>query len=239
MFFHPNLRLFSPDTMIPWKLLDTTLVPGTSKELSLHKRGSEFSIRINGDELMNSRAHSSEDALAEFVCACLVKIAEPKILIGGLGMGFTLAATLKGLGDSARVVVAELVPAVVAWNRGPLADFVGNSLEDDRVAVREVDVALVIQAEKRAYNAILLDVDNGPDGLTRAANDWLYGDAGLLAAFQALRVGGVLGVWSAAPDEAFTKRLVKAGFQVEEKMVKARGAQGGSPHIIWLATKTS
>lgn len=223
--------------MIPWKLLATTLVPDTTQELSLHKRGDEFSIRVNGDELMNSRVHGSEDALAELACSRLGKIAEPRVLVGGLGMGFTLAATLGHLGAVGRVIVAELVPAVVAWNRGPLANFFGNPLADERVTVLEVDVALILQAEKRAYNAILLDVDNGPEGLTRSGNDWLYGDVGLQTAFQALRAGGVLAVWSAAPDEAFAKRLAKAGFQVSENMVKARGAKGGSPHIIWLATK--
>ncbi len=223
--------------MIPWKVLDSALVPGTTQELSLHKRGNEFSIRVQGEELMNSRVHGSEEALAELACGCLEKIAEPRVLVGGLGMGFTLAATLDHLGPAARVVVAELVPVVVAWNRGPLADFTGNPLADDRVTVREVDVALVLQAEQRAYNAILLDVDNGPDGLTRSQNDWLYGTAGLQAAFRALRPGGVLAVWSAAPDEAFTRRLSRVGFVVEENMVRARGSKGGRSHIVWLATK--
>ncbi len=223
--------------MIPWKLLDTTSVPGSSEELTLHKRGNEFSIRVNGNELMNSRVHGSEEALAELACARLEEIAEPRVLIGGLGMGYTLAAALSSLNDASRVVVAELIPAVVTWNRGPLASFAGNPLADERVMVREVDVALVIKAEKRAFNAILLDVDNGPDGLTQSDNDWLYSDEGLQAASQALRVGGVLAVWSASRDDAFLKRLHKAGFQVDEKMVRARGDQGGSSHTIWLATK--
>ena len=223
--------------MIPWKLLDTTSVPGSSEELTLHKRGNEFSIRVNGDELMNSRVHGSEEALAELACARLEEIAEPRVLIGGLGMGYTLAAALSSLNDASRVVVAELIPAVVTWNRGPLASFAGNPLADERVVVREVDVALVIKAEKRAFNAILLDVDNGPDGLTQSDNDWLYSDDGLQAASQALRAGGVLAVWSASRDDAFLKRLHKAGFRVDEKMVRARGDQGGSSHTIWLATK--
>lgn len=223
--------------MIPWKLLDTTFVPGTTQELSLHRRGNEFSIRVNGADLMNSRMHGSEEALAELGCAGLVKVVEPRVLVGGLGMGFTLAATLGYLGVSGRVVVAELVPAVVSWSRGPLSECAGNPLADERVTVREMDVALVLKAEKDAYDAVLLDVDNGPEGLTRSANDWLYGKAGLHSAFQALRAGGVLAVWSAAPDESFTKRLVGTGFQVEEKTVRARGAKGGTPHIIWLATR--
>ncbi len=223
--------------MIPWKLLDTTSVPGSSEEITLHKRGNEFSIRVNGNELMNSRVHGSEEALAELACARLEEIAEPRILIGGLGMGYTLAAALSSLNDASRVIVAELIPAVVTWNRGPLASFAGNPLADERVMVREVDVALVIKAEKRAFNAILLDVDNGPDGLTQSDNDWLYSDEGLQAASQALRVGGVLAVWSASRDDTFLKRLHKAGFRVDEKMVRARGDQGGSSHTIWLATK--
>ncbi len=225
--------------MIPWKLVETTLVPGTGQELTLFKRGNEFSIRVNGDELMNSRVHGSEEALAELSCSHLQKISHPRVLIGGLGMGFTLAATLKCLVDSGLVVVSELVPAVVAWNRGPLAPFAGNPLADPRVTVREVDVAIILRAEKRAYNAILLDVDNGPDGLTRSGNDWLYSDAGLQAAFGALRDGGVLAVWSAAPDKGFVTRLSRVGFQVKEERVRARGSQGGATHVIWLAIKHS
>lgn len=223
--------------MIPWKIIDTTLVPGTTQELSLHQRGNEFSIRVNGEELMNSRAHGSEDALAELGCAHLGKISAPSVLVGGLGMGFTLAATLNYLGESGRVEVAELIAEVVAWNRGPLGEFAGSPLIDERVTVREEDVVVVLKGAEKVYDAILLDVDNGPEGLTRAANDWLYGEAGLRAAFQALRGAGVLAVWSAAPDEHFVRRLAKAGFEVEEKMVRARGSKGGSPHIIWLATK--
>ncbi|MEN8258318.1 MAG: hypothetical protein ABFS09_10705 [Thermodesulfobacteriota bacterium] len=225
--------------MIPWKLVDATLVPDSSHELTLHKRGNEFSIRIGGDELMNSRVHGSEEALAELACARLGEIAEPRVLVGGLGMGFTLSAALASLNGVSRVVVAELIPAVVSWNRGPLASFAGNPLADERVVVREVDVALVLKAEKRAFNAILLDVDNGPEGLTHTDNDWLYSDDGLQAASQALRAGGVLAIWSASREDSFLKRLHRVGFQVEEKTVRARGGKGGSPHTIWLATKSS
>ena len=225
--------------MIPWKLLDTTDVPDSNRQLSLHKRGSEFVIRIDGSQLMNSRVHGSEDALAELVCTQLHDIAEPRVLIGGLGMGFTLAAALANLSDTSRVVVAELVPAVVAWNREYLTTVAGNPLADERVLVREVDVALVLKAEKRAFNAILLDVDNSPEGITRSKNDWLYTDVGLQASYQALRTGGILAVWSACQDNKFLQRLKDTGFKVEEKTVKARGDQGGSPHTIWLAQKTS
>ena len=174
--------------MIPWKLLDRATVPEAGGELSLYQRGEEFSIRITGrGELMNSRVHGSEDALALLTCARLVERQRPRLLIGGLGMGFTLAAALRALGPDAEVVVAELVPAVVAWNRGALGAQAGNPLRDARATVREIDVARVLRAERNAFDAILLDVDNGPEGLTRDANDWLYGNGGLAAAFAALR----------------------------------------------------
>lgn len=223
--------------MIPWKLLDRAPVPGGSTELCLYERGGEFSIRINGCELMNSRAHGSEDALAEFACARIGNRPSPRFLIGGLGMGFTTAAALKRLDADSRVVVAELVPAVVAWNRTFLGDLAGHPLRDPRVSVHEADVALVMRAEERAYDAILLDVDNGPEGLTRAGNDRLYAEAGLKAACAALRPAGVLAVWSAGPDQAFARRLGRAGFDVEECSVRARGRAGGNRHTIWLATR--
>ena len=152
-------------------------------------------------------------------------------------MGYTTAAALHRLGADGQVVVAELVPAVVAWNRGPLADLAGRPLQDARVTVREADVARILQAEQGAYDAVLLDVDNGPAGLTRKGNDWLYGRAGLEAAYAALRAAGVLTVWSASPDRAFAKRLCRAGFEVTEVGVRARGPGGGGRHIIWLAVR--
>ena len=189
--------------MIPWILLDSAQVPGDGGELRLYQRGDEFSIRIVGHgELMNSRVHGSEDALAEHTYARLVGDSNPRLLIGGLGMGFTLAAALQHVGDQAQVVVAELVSAVVAWNRGPLGEQAGHPLQDPRVSVREGDVAHCLKAESQAYDAILLDVDNGPEGLTRRENDWLYGMDGLNAAYAALRPQGVLAVWSAGPDQA-------------------------------------
>ena len=152
-------------------------------------------------------------------------------------MGYTLAAALHGLGPEGQVVVAELVPEVVAWNRGPLADLAENPLQDYRVTVREADVASLMQAGQRAYDAILLDVDNGPAGLTRKDNDWLYSLNGLRAAFAALRPGGVLAIWSASTDQAFTQRLRQVGFKVDEIRVRARGSRGGSRHTIWLACR--
>ncbi len=223
--------------MTPWTLLDSTRVPGNGGELSLYQRGAEFSIKIAGrGELMNSRAHGSEDALAELTCARLVNSVNPRLLIGGLGMGFTLAAALRHLGDDAQVVVAELVPGVVAWNRGVLGESAGFPLQDARVSVREKDVARILDVETQAFDAILLDVDNGPEGLTRKENDWLYGEDGLNAACAALRPGGVLAVWSAGPDQAFLQRLRKVGFEVEEVRVHAHGSKGAR-YVIWFARR--
>ncbi len=224
--------------MVPWELLDSSPVPGGKGELRLYKRGGEFSIRLDRCELMNSRRHGSEDALAELACARIADRRRARVLIGGLGMGYTTAAALHGLGADGQVVVAELAPAVVRWNRGPLADLAGRPLENDRVTVRQLDVAEILRAEKGTYDAILLDVDNGPEGLTRKGNDWLYSRAGLAAAFTTLRAAGVLAVWSASPDRAFAERLGEAGFEVDEFQVRARGARRGARHTIWLGTRS-
>ena len=223
--------------MIPWKQLAQAKVPGGGGELCLHQRGHEFSVRIDRQELMNSRAHGSEEALAELCCARIAHVRQARLLVGGLGMGFTLAAALRKLGPDASVVVAELVPEVVAWNRTYLADLAGRPLEDPRVKVQERDVADVLRSARAAYDGILLDVDNGPEGLTHAGNDWLYGKSGLLCAKTALRPGGVLAVWSARPHQGFVERLRRAGLTVEEHMVKARGERGGPRHTIWLAAR--
>jgi spermidine synthase len=223
--------------MLPWQLLDTTAIPGDDKELRLLQRGEEFSIRIAGrGELMNSRLYGSEAALAELGCAHVAASPGPRVLIGGLGMGFTLTAALQNLPADAEVVVAELVPGVVEWNRGPLGQHAGRPLDDARVQVRVADVGKVLREEKAAYDAILLDVDNGPEGLTHDDNDWLYAFAGLSAAYQALRGGGVLGVWSAGPCRPFTDRLRRTGFDVEEKIVRAHRGRGAR-HTIWLAER--
>lgn len=223
--------------MKPWILLDTVAAPTRAEQLRLLQRDTEFSIKVGNYELMNSRAHGSEEALAELACARIAQRPHARVLIGGLGMGFTLAAALRALAADSEVVVAELIAAVVRWNRGPLAHLAGHPLRDARVHVREIDVAHVMRDQPRAYDAILLDVDNGPEGLTRKENDWLYGVAGLRAAHGALRPGGVLAVWSAAYDAAFTKRLVSTGFTVAEKRVRARGSRGGAHHVIWIATR--
>lgn len=223
--------------MTPWVLLDSAQVPGKGGELRLYQRGDEFSIRIVGrGELMNSRTHGSEEALAELTCARLSACPNPRLLIGGLGMGFTLVAALRHLGEQAQVTVAELVPAVVSWNRGPLGEQAGYPIQDPRVSVTEGDVARVIEAEQQAYDAILLDVDNGPEGLTRKQNDWLYSMDGLNAAYAALRPKGVLAVWSAGPAEDFLQSLKKVGFEVEEERVRAHGKKGPR-HFIWFARR--
>ena len=223
--------------MTPWVLLDSTDVPGSGGELRLYQRADEFSIRILGrGELMNSRTHGSEDALAEQTCARLKGCANPRLLIGGLGMGFTLAAALQFAGNESEVVVAELVPGVVEWNKGPLGEHAGYPVQDPRVTVREGDVANILKAEQDAYDAILLDVDNGPEGLTRKQNDWLYNMSGLSAAYAALRLQGVLAVWSAGPDRNFTQRLRKVGFKVDEVRVRAHGKKG-TRHVIWFARR--
>ncbi len=221
--------------MLPWTLVDTAAIPGDGGELRLHRRGSEYSIRVGTYELMNSRVHGSEDALASLVFERLAT-AEARILIGGLGMGFTLAAVLRELAQRGEVVVAELVPAVVAWHRGPLSEISGDALRDRRVTIREADVADILRGERDTFDAILLDVDNGPSGLTARKNDWLYSPAGLRAAHAALRERGILAVWSAGPDAAFTRRLQQAGFATEEKTVRGRGDKG-SRYLIWVARK--
>ncbi|VIO71400.1 Polyamine aminopropyltransferase [Bradyrhizobium ivorense] len=223
--------------MIPWEKLDTAQIPGTDGELRLMRRGREFSIKLGSNELMNSRLSGSEAALATLAAKKIEAVAKPHMLIGGLGMGFTLRAALAALGADARIVVAELVPAVVAWARGPMAEIFAGSLDDRRLSIRETDVTEVIRSHPKTFDAILLDVDNGPEGLTRKANDALYSAAGLTAAHGALRPRGVLAVWSSGPHPSFTKRLRSAGFEVNEVAVRATGRGGGARHVIWIATK--
>ncbi len=221
--------------MIPWEHLDTATVPGGGGELKLMRRGSEFSIMAGSIPLMNSRMSSSEVVLAALACERLRGRRNARVLIGGYGMGFTLRAALAGLGADARIIVAELVPAVMAWARGPMAELTANSLNDPRVDIREGDVGGLIASAHAGFDAILLDVDNGPDGLSRSANDRLYNLRGLHAARRALRPKGLLAIWSAAPNKEFFSRLGHAGFAVEE--IKARANKGrGVRHIIWAAT---
>ena len=222
--------------MIPWSLLDTAQIPNGGGELRLKQRGQEFSIMLGTNELMNSRLSGSEEALATLSCAKIADRAKPHILIGGLGMGFTLRAALGVLGANARVTVAELVPAVIAWGRGPMAPVFKGSLDDPRVDIHTGDVGALIASRKSAYDAILLDVDNGPDGITHTDNDGLYDRKGLLAARDALTPGGVLAVWSSGPDSRFTKRLRDARFATEEVSTRANGKRGAW-HMIWIGVK--
>jgi spermidine synthase len=224
--------------MIPWVKIDTARIPGSDGELRLMRRGAEFSIKLGANELMNSRLSGSEAALATLAARKIEAVETPHVLIGGLGMGFTLRAALAVLGADARVVVAELVPEVVAWARGPMAGIFAGSLDDPRASILETDVLDVIGSNQRTFDAILLDVDNGPEGLTRKANDALYESAGLKAAWTALRPRGVLAVWSSGPNPAFSRRLRLAGFDVNEVNIRATGRGGGARHVIWIATKS-
>jgi spermidine synthase len=222
--------------MIPWTLLDSAAVPDQGGELRLMRRGAEYSIMSGPTELMNSRLSGSEEALATLVSDRLQGRPAPRVLIGGYGMGFTLRAALASLGPKAEVTVAELVPAVIAWARGPMAHLTAGGLDDPRVQVVEGDVGTLIAAAAGVYDAILLDVDNGPEGLSRTANDRLYDRAGLDAARRALRPGGILAVWSSSPSAPFNQRLRKAGYAVEERRVRASHGGRGARHMIWLAT---
>ncbi len=224
--------------MIPWQQIDTARVPGASIELRLMRRGAEFSMMLGQNELMNSRLSGSEEALATLACRRIEAVKRPHLLIGGLGMGFTLRAALAVLGPEAQITVAELVPAVITWARGPMADIFGDSLEDPRASIRSADVVEVIRSHPSAFDAILLDVDNGPEGLIRKANDALYDIKGLKAIRKSLRPGGVVAVWSSGPNALFSKRLGDAGFDVNEVAVRATAKRSGVRHVIWFATKS-
>lgn len=223
--------------MKPWILLDTASVPGDKTQLRLMQRDQEFSIMLGTNELMNSRLSGSEEALATLSAERIADRAKARVLIGGLGMGFTLRSALKCFGAGCEIVVAELVPEIIAWARGPLTPVFGDCLDDPRVSVVTDDVGKVIAASKTAYDAILLDVDNGPDGVSREQNDRLYSLPTLRRALAALSPGGVLAVWSAHPSEPFAKRLAAAGFSVEEVKVRARHGGRGARHVIWIGEK--
>ncbi len=222
-----------------WEFIASGEIPGTETSLNLYRRGDEFEIRIDNRQLMNTRLHGSEDALAELAFDRLAGKTQIRTLVGGLGLGFTLSAALRRLGADGSVVVAELVPAVVEWNRGPLGEAAGRPLEDPRTSVHCGDVTDLIRRPPAPWDAILLDVDNGPSSLTRASNHWLYTHQGLDAIFDALDPGGVLGVWSANPDRGFTRRFARAGFAVSPTEVRARGKQGGRRHQVWIGRRDS
>ncbi|GLV28459.1 spermidine synthase [Sphingobium sp. TomTYG75] len=222
--------------MTPRILIDTAAVPG-GQELKLYSRGSDHMIVLDRNELMSSRMSGSEKALAIMSLERLKGRKAPHLLIGGYGMGFTLRAALAGMGQDGRATVVELVPKIIEWARGPMVELAAGCLDDPRVTLIEGDVAAEIAASQQRYDAILLDVDNGPDGLTAPANDRLYSSAGLSTAKAALKPGGILAIWSAAPDAAFTRRLRDAGFLVDEVAVKARDNGKGPRHVIWFAQK--
>ncbi len=220
--------------MKPRELLATAQIPG-GEELRLFKRDTDFIIALGGNELMSSRQSGSEEALALLTCERLQNAEAPHLLIGGYGMGFTLRAALAKLGPQARFTVVELVPEIIEWARGPMADLAAGCLDDPRVNLIMRDVSRAIAAVERQYDAILLDVDNGPDGLTRVDNEHIYSLLGLQEAKRALKPGGVLAIWSAAQNERFARRLKHAGYQVEEVMVRAGRGGKGARHIIWFA----
>jgi len=223
--------------MIVRELIGTAEVPG-GDELRLYRRGGDHMIVLDRNELMNSRMSGSEEVLATGTIERLGG-RDVRLLIGGYGMGFTLRAALGELGAGARVTVAELVPEIIAWARGPMVELTAGCLDDPRVRLIGGDVVDVIAAARAGFDAILLDVDNGPDGLTRDANDRLYSPRGLAAAWRALTPGGILAVWSAAPDVKFARRLGEAGFNVEELAVRARGNGKGPRHIIWFGRRSN
>jgi len=221
--------------MIPRKILGSAQTPDQAGTLQLSRRGDDFFIAYNGKELMNSRMHGSEDLLAEFACKSVAHRPGVRLLVGGLGLGYTLAAALAIVRPDAVVVVAELVPAVVQWNRGICGHLAGNPLKDPRVHVMEEDVCLVLKNDTSGFDAVMLDVDNSPDSMTQTSNDWLYTRNGLKKIYQSLRPKGILTVWSAAPDSTFSRRLQRTGFIVQEKTVSARNSGKGGLHTIWVA----
>ncbi|MDQ6993309.1 MAG: MnmC family methyltransferase [Mariprofundus sp.] len=223
--------------MKPYILLDTATDHDST--LRLYQRGDEFSIRVDkAGELMNSRLHNSEDLLADFACAHISGKSNTQMLVGGLGLGYTLAAALLHTGERSKVMVAELMPAVVRWNRSYLGTLANHPLNNPRVEVHEQDVGKLMREHKNNFDAIMLDVDNGPDAFTCHDNHLLYGLRGLQNAYNALKPGGVLTVWSAVGSVDFTKRMQKTGFNVEEKRVRAHKNHTNSRHTIWIASRS-
>lgn len=236
--FQPGMPVWEIAPVRHLKLLAETVAPDGTV-LKLTHRDDEYVILANGKSLMSSGMYGSEEALAIFACRQARTLEQPCVLIGGLGMGFTLRAALDLLPADARVVVAELLAAVVDWNRGPLGPLAGHPLTDKRVQVEIGDVAVTLRSHRGKFDAVLLDVDNGPAALTASENDWLYDDRGIAAAFEALKTGGVLAIWSAREDRKFEKRLRYGGFAVQVERVRGRLKQGGPHHVIFLARKTS
>lgn len=204
-------------------------------DMVLEREGTEVCIRVGHRTLMSSDVHDSEDELGELIASAVAGMEAPRILIGGLGLGFTLRAALDGLPPAARVDVAELVADVVRWNREDCGEYAGRPLDDPRVIVFVEDVAAVMARSAETYDAIALDVDNGPSAVTHPRNELLYKRAGLARAYAALRADGVLAVWSAFSSETFTRALEELGGTVE--LVETSAGVGGPLHYIWLVTK--
>ena len=224
--------------MIPRELISTAQVPD-GEELRLYRHGNDFMIVLDRNELMSTRQRGSEEALATMTCARIAATPSPHVLVGGYGMGFTLRAALAALPADATVTVAEVLPDIIEWARGPMAEVAAGCLEDPRVQLIVGDVVKVIERSPGTFDAILLDVDNGPDGLVRPDNNRLYSRRGLAVAGEALRPGGVLAIWSAAKDQRFVRRLDEAGFDVDEVYVRARSNGKGAKHVIWFATEAA
>lgn len=224
--------------MIPWTHLDTAQIPNDGGELKLSQRGDEFSIKLSGirGELMNSRVYNSEKVLSQLGCAHIKPHYDAHVLVGGLGMGYTLSAALKAVNQNSQVTVAELIPQVVEWNKGPLGNCAGNPLQDPRTIVKIGDVKNLLTSRQPTFDAILLDVDNGPEGLTHSDNNWIYSEEGLKDIYDTLLPNGMLAIWSAGPDYLFTVRLKKIGYRVDTRIVRARPGKG-SRHTIFLAKK--
>ena len=224
--------------MDPWTQIDSAPVPGSDALLTLLQRNGDFAIRISDvqGDLMNSRMYHSEEVLAELGCTRLGTSENARVLVGGLGMGFTLAAVLRIVPASAEVIVAELVPEVVEWNRGPLGLCAGRPLNDGRTRIHQGDVVALLKHPDKKFDAILLDVDNGPEAMTASANGWLYTRAGLKTIYEKLRPEGIVAIWSVRADHAFKGRLKKTGFNVHARTVRARPGKG-SRHTIFVAQK--
>ena len=221
--------------MRPWELLGEARTP-EGEQLALTRHGSEYVIHASGQTLMSSRMHGSEEALATFGCGRARTLEAPCCLVGGLGMGFTLRAALDLLPPDATVIVAELVPTMVDWNRGALGPLARHPLRDKRVAVEVSDVADTLGSNPGRFDVVLLDVDNGPSAFTASDNSGLYDDRGLAVARAALRSGGVFAVWSSREDRRFEQRLRYAGFDVTVERVRGRLKKGGPRHTIFIGT---
>lgn len=224
--------------MDPWTQIDSAPVPGSDAELTLLQSNEDFAIRISDvqGDLMNSRMYHSEEVLAELGCKRLGTIDNARVLVGGLGMGFTLAAALRIVPASAEVIVAELVPKVVEWNQGPLGQCAGRPIDDDRARIHQGDVVAFLKQAKKKFDAILLDVDNGPEAMTASANGWLYTRGGLKTIYEKLRPEGIVAIWSVRADHVFTGKLKKTGFKVQAHTVRARPGKG-SRHTVFVAQK--